>query len=156
MVRKRVEWRGAKQGEERWHPSRETCRSDADKLSKSDEKWLVRPEWGPWAEVQDPLEEPGSLSGCRGADEDGVFQRLVSAWTTGVCCVGVGVFAWGVWHQETFSWKPLVDPAGHKVAQALEGVRACSRGVRVVVTNQPSLQVFVTENDNRDYHKLSR
>jgi len=50
-------------GGKRGHPRRETGGSGADELSQRNEQLLVGPDRGLGAQVRDPLEEVGSLTG---------------------------------------------------------------------------------------------
>jgi len=63
-------------GRKRGHSRRETSGSGANGFSQRDEQLLVRPDWGLRGQVQDPLEEAGSLLGGRGAGQDGMFESL--------------------------------------------------------------------------------
>ena len=58
------------------HSRRETGGSGADELSQRNEQLLVGPDGGLGAQVRDPLEEAGSLTGGGGAGQDGVFEGL--------------------------------------------------------------------------------
>jgi len=63
-------------GGKRGHPQRETGGSGADELSQRNEQLLVGPDRGLGAQVRDPLEEAGSLTGGGGAGQDGMFEDL--------------------------------------------------------------------------------
>jgi len=65
------------EGGGKWgHPGRETSGSGANELSQRNEQLLVGPDRSLRDQVRDPLEEAGSLTGGRGAGEDGVFKGL--------------------------------------------------------------------------------
>ena len=63
-------------GGKRGHPWRETGGSGADELSQRNKQLLVGPDRGLRAQVRDPLEEAGSLTGGGGAGQDGMFEGL--------------------------------------------------------------------------------
>ena len=65
------------EGGSKWgHSGRETSGRGAHELSQRDEQLLVGPDWSLRGQVRDPQEEARSLTGGRGAPEDGMFEGL--------------------------------------------------------------------------------
>jgi len=65
------------EGESKWgHPRRETSGSGANELSQRDGQLLVGPDQSLRGQVRDPLEKAGSLTGGRGAGQEGMFEGL--------------------------------------------------------------------------------
>jgi len=63
-------------GGKRGHSRRETGCGGSDELIQRNEQLLVGPDWGLRGQVRDLLEEAGSLTGRRGAGQDGMFEGL--------------------------------------------------------------------------------
>jgi len=76
-------------GSKRGHPRRETGGCGADEHSQRNEQLLVGPEGGLGGQVGDPQEEAGSLMGCGGAGQDGVFEGLRGLRAEGAGRVGI-------------------------------------------------------------------
>jgi len=75
-LKERIRRRGMEGRGKRGDPRRETGGSGADELGQRNEQLLVGPDRGLGAQVRDPLEQAGSLTGGGGAGQDGMFEGL--------------------------------------------------------------------------------
>ena len=112
-------------GSKRGHPTRETSGGGANELSQRNEQLLVGPDWGLGGQVQDLLEEVGSLTGGGGAGHDGMFEGLWGLRAQRAGRVGIRIAPRGVSREITLPRAYLVYPPRNKFAQAHEGMGAC-------------------------------
>jgi len=112
-------------GGKRGHPRRETSGGGADELSQRNEQLLVGPDRGLGGQVGDTLEEAGSLTGGRGAGQDGMFEGLQGLKTQWAGHVGIRIAPRGVSREIAFPRTHLVYPSRNKLAQAHEGMGTC-------------------------------
>ena len=112
-------------GGKREHPRRETSGGGADELSQRNEQLLVGPGRGLGGQVGDTLGEAGSLTGGRGAGQDGMFEGLRGLKTQWAGCVGIRIAPRGVSREIAFPRTHLVYPFRNKLVQAHQGRGTC-------------------------------
>ena len=112
-------------GSKRGHSGRETTGSGANELTQRDEQLLVGPDQSLRGQVRDPLEEAGTLTGGRGAGEDGMFEGLWGLGAQRAGRVGIRILPRGVSLEVTFPRAHLVYPPWGELTQTHKGIGAC-------------------------------
>ena len=97
------------EGGSKWgHSGRETSGSGANEISERDEELLVGSDRSLRGQVRDPLEEAGSLTGGRGAGEDGMSEGLWDLGKQWARRVGIRIVPQGVSREVAFPRANLV------------------------------------------------